>query len=145
MTTYLVQRLAAVVPVLLLVTAAVFALVHLTPGDAAGVIAGESAHPQTIAGPRRALRLDPPNYVPLGGAPLVDPAGPDAGDRPDGGHGRHGALEQAGGARAGLHPDRPRQGRAGARGRDPPRAAQRADPDRHDRGAAGRPPGRRGG
>jgi peptide/nickel transport system permease protein len=66
MTTYLVQRFASVVPVLLLVTAAVFALVHLTPGDAAVVIAGESADPETLARLRRDLGLDRPIYVQYG-------------------------------------------------------------------------------
>ena len=62
MATYLVQRLASVVPVLLLVTAAVFTLVHLTPGDAAVVIAGESADPETIARLRREAFVGTASY-----------------------------------------------------------------------------------
>src|SRR5437016_710086 len=66
MATYVAHRLAAVVPVLLLVTLAVFALIHITPGDAAVVIAGESADPETIARLRQDLGLDQPVLVQYG-------------------------------------------------------------------------------
>jgi peptide/nickel transport system permease protein len=67
MATYITHRLAAIVPVLLLVSLAVFALIHITPGDAAVVIAGESADPETIARLRHDLGLDQPVMVQYAG------------------------------------------------------------------------------
>ena len=57
------HRLAATVPVLLLVTAGVFALLHLTPGDPIDTMMAESADPAVKAHLRKELGLDQPIYV----------------------------------------------------------------------------------
>jgi peptide/nickel transport system permease protein len=57
------RRLAATVPVLLLVTLGVFALLHLTPGDPIDTMMAESADPAVKAHLRRELGLDRPIYV----------------------------------------------------------------------------------
>jgi peptide/nickel transport system permease protein len=54
------RRLLATVPVLLLVTAGVFALLHLTPGDPVDAMMAESADASTKASLRRELGLDRP-------------------------------------------------------------------------------------
>ena len=48
---------------MLIVTAAVFTLLYLTPGDPAGVILGPDATPERIAELRGRLGLDDPFYV----------------------------------------------------------------------------------
>ena len=57
------QRLAATVPVLLLVTAGVFALLHLTPGDPIDAMMAESADATAKASLRAELGLDRPLHV----------------------------------------------------------------------------------
>jgi peptide/nickel transport system permease protein len=57
------RRLAATVPVLLLVTAGVFALLHLTPGDPVDAMMAESADAAAKASLRAALGLDRPLHV----------------------------------------------------------------------------------
>jgi peptide/nickel transport system permease protein len=57
------HRLAATVPVLLLVTAGVFALLHLTPGDPIDTMMAESADPAVKAYLRKELGLDQPIHV----------------------------------------------------------------------------------
>ncbi len=57
---YLVRRLALMVPVAFLVSLAVFALIHLTPGDPARIILGEEATPAAVAALRHELSLDRP-------------------------------------------------------------------------------------
>ena len=57
---YLLHRILALVPVVLLVSATVFSLIHLTPGDPAVIMAGESQDPEVVAGIRRELGLDQP-------------------------------------------------------------------------------------
>ena len=59
----ILHRLAATVPVLLLVTAGVFLLLHLTPGDPIDAMMGESADDTVRATLRRDLGLDRPIYV----------------------------------------------------------------------------------
>src|SRR6266513_1501849 len=54
------HRLAATVPVLLLVTAGVFALLHLTPGDPIDAMMAESVDTEAKASLRRELGLDRP-------------------------------------------------------------------------------------
>ena len=54
------QRLAATVPVLLLVTAGVFALLHLTPGDPIDAMMAESVDATAKASLRAELGLDQP-------------------------------------------------------------------------------------
>ena len=57
---YLLHRILALIPILLLVSATVFSLIHLTPGDPAVIMAGESQDPEVVAGIRRELGLDQP-------------------------------------------------------------------------------------
>jgi peptide/nickel transport system permease protein len=59
----LLQRLAATVPVLLLVTAGVFALLHLTPGDPIDAMMAESVDATAKAALRTELGLDRPIAV----------------------------------------------------------------------------------
>jgi peptide/nickel transport system permease protein len=60
---YFLRRLLTVVPVLLIVTFAVFAITTLLPGNAAIMILGENATPEAIAALVRQLHLDQPWYV----------------------------------------------------------------------------------
>lgn len=55
---YLLGRLLATLPVLLIVAVLVFSLLHLTPGDPAAVLAGDYATPEQIAAIRQQLGLD---------------------------------------------------------------------------------------
>lgn len=57
------RRLAATVPVLLLVTAGVFALIHLTPGDPIDAMMAESVDATVKETLRRDLGLDRPLYL----------------------------------------------------------------------------------
>src|SRR5439155_664008 len=57
------RRLLATVPVLLLVTAGVFALLHLTPGDPVDAMMAESADARQKESLRRELGLDRPMAV----------------------------------------------------------------------------------
>ena len=59
----ILRRLLATVPVLVLVTAGVFTLIHLTPGDPVDVMMAESVDPTVKANLRRELGLDRPIYV----------------------------------------------------------------------------------
>jgi peptide/nickel transport system permease protein len=59
----ILQRLLATIPVLLLVTAGVFALLHLTPGDPIDVMMAESVDATVKANLRRELGLDRPLAV----------------------------------------------------------------------------------
>jgi len=59
----ILRRLLATVPVLVLVTAGVFTLIHLTPGDPIDVMMAESVDPTVKANLRRELGLDRPIYV----------------------------------------------------------------------------------
>ncbi len=64
---YVVRRLAFAIPTILTIVVLNFALVHLAPGDAADVLAGEagSATPQYMAQLRHNFGLDQPLYVQL--------------------------------------------------------------------------------
>ena len=57
------RRLVAIVPVLLLVTAGVFALIHLTPGDPIDAMMAESVDATVKATLRKQLGLDQPIHV----------------------------------------------------------------------------------
>jgi len=59
----ILRRLAATVPVLLLVTAGVFALIHLTPGDPIDAMMAESVDDSVKRELRRDLGLDRPLYL----------------------------------------------------------------------------------
>ncbi|HLJ60175.1 MAG TPA: nickel ABC transporter permease [bacterium] len=60
MIVYVVRRLLATVPVVVLVTVMVFLLLHITPGDPVVIMLGEEASPDTVAALRHALGLDQP-------------------------------------------------------------------------------------
>jgi peptide/nickel transport system permease protein len=66
LTQYLIRRVLAVIPVMLLVATLVFLLLFLTPGDPAAVILGPDAKPDQVAELRARLGLDEPAYVQLG-------------------------------------------------------------------------------
>jgi len=57
------NRLIAVIPLMLIVTAATFFLGELMPGDQAQAIAGDTATPEMVEAIRRDLRLDDPAPV----------------------------------------------------------------------------------
>jgi peptide/nickel transport system permease protein len=63
---YLVRRILATVPVMAVVAVFVFALLHLSPGDPAAIIAGDTASPSDIARIHQALGLDQPLYIQFG-------------------------------------------------------------------------------
>lgn len=60
------RRILAAVPVVFIVITIVFALLRLTPGDPAAVIAGDMASPETISQIRTELGIDRPLYVQYG-------------------------------------------------------------------------------
>ena len=66
MARYLVERVLAAIPVMLLVATAVFLLLFLTPGDPAALILGPDARAEQVAELRARLGLDQPVYVQLG-------------------------------------------------------------------------------
>lgn len=55
---FLLRRLLATIPVLLVVAVLVFLMLRLTPGDPAAVLAGDAASPEQIAQIRTTLGLD---------------------------------------------------------------------------------------
>jgi peptide/nickel transport system permease protein len=59
-TSYILRRLVHLVPVILIVGLVVFTLVHLTPGDPAGVILGDQASPEDVEALREQLGLNEP-------------------------------------------------------------------------------------
>jgi peptide/nickel transport system permease protein len=62
---YLLQRVVAVIPVMLVVATVAFVLIHLAPGDPANVIAGPYATQDDVAKLRHQLGLDQPLPVQL--------------------------------------------------------------------------------
>lgn len=58
MVEYALRRIAATIPVLLLVAIIVFSLLYLAPGDPAAVLAGDQASAEEIARIRTSLGLD---------------------------------------------------------------------------------------
>lgn len=60
MLSYILRRLAATVPVMLIVAVFVFLMLRLTPGDPAAIIAGDNANAEQIALIRGRLGLDQP-------------------------------------------------------------------------------------
>ena len=60
MFSYIIRRLVLLVPVILIVGVIVFGLVHLTPGDPAGVILGDQATPEQVDQLREQLGLNDP-------------------------------------------------------------------------------------
>jgi peptide/nickel transport system permease protein len=63
---YLVKRLAAILPTVFFVTVIVFSLQQLLPGDAATILAGEDQDPQVIAYLREKMHLNEPLPVRYG-------------------------------------------------------------------------------
>src|SRR5690554_4133058 len=63
MAQFLLRRLLSVIPVLLMVALIVFAILRLTPGDPAAIIAGDAASPEQIQQIRVSLGLDQPIYL----------------------------------------------------------------------------------
>ena len=63
---FLVKRVAATVPVLLIVAVLVFLLLRLTPGDPATIIAGDAASPENVAKIRENLGLSKPLIAQFG-------------------------------------------------------------------------------
>jgi peptide/nickel transport system permease protein len=60
---YIVRRVLATIPVMAVVALFVFSLLHLSPGDPAAIIAGDTATADDIARIRQKLGLDQPLYV----------------------------------------------------------------------------------
>ncbi len=60
---YIIRRILAVIPVMLLVAIFVFALLRLTPGDPAAIIAGDMATPAQLERIREAMGLNQPLHI----------------------------------------------------------------------------------
>ncbi len=63
MTSYLLQRLAGTVPVLLLISLLVFLLIHAAPGDPTLLLLGEETNTAEIAKAKERWGLDQPVYL----------------------------------------------------------------------------------
>src|SRR5579863_5904521 len=63
---YIIRRVLATIPVMIVVALFVFALLHLSPGDPAAIIAGDTATPSDIARIHQMLGLDRPLYLQFG-------------------------------------------------------------------------------
>ncbi|MEW6546927.1 MAG: ABC transporter permease [Bacillota bacterium] len=66
MTSYILRRLIAIIPVLLGISVVVFLIMHLIPGDPVLVMLGEKASPQRAEELRRELGLYDPLYIQYG-------------------------------------------------------------------------------
>lgn len=66
MFTYVIRRILATIPVMAVVAIFVFALLYLSPGDPAAIIAGDTATVDDILRIRAKLGLDQPVYVQFG-------------------------------------------------------------------------------
>ena len=60
---YLLRRLAATIPVVVLISALVFLLIHAAPGDPADLLLSDEASSEDIADARRRWGLDQPIYI----------------------------------------------------------------------------------
>lgn len=63
MTTFIIRRIMQLIPVLLGVTVLVFSLMHLTPGNPAVIMAGESAPEATVKAIEQRLGLNDPLHI----------------------------------------------------------------------------------
>jgi peptide/nickel transport system permease protein len=63
---YIVRRILATIPVMAVVAIFVFALLYLSPGDPAAIIAGDTATVEDIARIHAKLGLDQPVYIQFG-------------------------------------------------------------------------------
>jgi peptide/nickel transport system permease protein len=60
---YILRRLVATIPVMLIVAAIVFLMLRLTPADPAAIIAGDNANAEQVAAIRQRLGLDQPIFT----------------------------------------------------------------------------------
>jgi peptide/nickel transport system permease protein len=60
---FITRRLVATIPVMGMVALVVFAILRLTPGDPAAIIAGDSATPEQLEQIRRSMGLDKPIHM----------------------------------------------------------------------------------
>ena len=63
MIAFVLKRMVAALPVMAVVAAVVFAILRLTPGDPAAILAGDSATPEQLEAIRQNLGLDQPVYL----------------------------------------------------------------------------------
>jgi peptide/nickel transport system permease protein len=63
MVAYLLKRILAAIPVIVIVALFVFLLLRLTPGDPAAILAGDNATPEQLERIRSALGLNEPLYM----------------------------------------------------------------------------------
>jgi len=63
---YIVRRVLATIPVMLIVALFVFSLLYIAPGDPAAIIAGDQATPQDVERIRASLGLDRPFVIRFG-------------------------------------------------------------------------------
>jgi peptide/nickel transport system permease protein len=63
---YIIRRILATIPVMAVVAIFVFALLYLSPGDPAAIIAGDTATVDDILRIRAKLGLDQPFYIQFG-------------------------------------------------------------------------------
>jgi ABC-type dipeptide/oligopeptide/nickel transport system permease component len=63
MLSYLLRRVTATIPVVVLISLLVFLLIHAAPGDPADLLLSEEASPEDIADARKRWGLDQPIYV----------------------------------------------------------------------------------
>src|ERR1700712_508478 len=66
MLTYIVRRVLATIPVMVIVALFVFSLLYIAPGDPAAVIAGDQASPADVERIRQSLGLDRPFLIQFG-------------------------------------------------------------------------------
>ncbi len=66
MSGYILRRLLASIPVILLVGVMTFSILHIAPGDPAVLMAGEEATPEDVEEMRKALGFDKPFIVQFG-------------------------------------------------------------------------------
>ena len=60
---YILKRVLAIIPTMLIVGVIVFGIIHLAPGDPAAIIAGQEATPQMVEAMRESMGLNDPIYV----------------------------------------------------------------------------------
>ncbi|MEI7570562.1 MAG: hypothetical protein WCJ34_14100 [Alcaligenaceae bacterium] len=63
MFSYILRRVFATIPVMLIVALFVFSLLYIAPGDPAAVIAGDQASPEDVEKIRKNLGLDRPFLI----------------------------------------------------------------------------------
>ncbi|MBT3343944.1 MAG: ABC transporter permease [Gemmatimonadetes bacterium] len=66
MHSYVLRRLALLVPTLAGISVAVFLMIHLVPGDPAQAMLGERANAETLTALRQEMGLDQPLYIQFG-------------------------------------------------------------------------------